>query len=72
MGNVNPNGQRKSVNVRENSGVVNGTLILHYLQDFAVGGQKPGSFKGSADYVRSFDHISELFVQVYIPYLYIA
>lgn len=31
------NEQRRLVNVREKSGVLNSTLILHYLLDFAVG-----------------------------------
>lgn len=67
MANVNSSEQRKLVSARENSGMLNGTLILHYLFCFAVGQQEPGNFKGSANYVRSFRDVSELFVQVYIP-----
>lgn len=70
MGNVDPNEQRKLVNVKENSCVLNGTLILHYIKDFAAGEQKPGSFKGSDDYVNSFHHICEC-VQVYMPLYFI-
>lgn len=44
MANVNPNEQRRLVSARENSGMLNGTLILHYLLDFAVGKEEPGSF----------------------------